>query len=213
MPATRPGTSRRVAAGTIALAAAALATVAGLTACGSASAPAGPAHSGTSGSGTSGSGASGSSASGQCAQPGLTVSVDTAAAGSAAGSTYYPIDVTNSSGASCRLDGYPAAWLATSAGHRIGGAAARDRGVTPHAVRLRPGGTAHAWLQVAAAGNYPPGECHPVTAHRLLVRLPGASRTRSVRLALPACSATQRGTSILTVQPIVAGRGKRGSAQ
>jgi len=192
------------------LAVAALA-VAGLAACGSASAP-GQAGSGQAGSGQAGSG-SGQAASGQCAQPGVKVSVDMKAAGTAAGSTFYPIDITNSSGTSCRLKGYPAAWLATSAGHRIGGAAARDRAVTPHQVRLAPGGTAHAWLQVAAAGNFPPGTCHPVTAHRLTVRLPGGGGPVSVRLTMPACSATIAGHGILTVQPVTAGRGQRGTAQ
>jgi hypothetical protein len=141
------------------------------------------------------------------------VSVDVKAAGSAAGSTFYPIDITNASAVSCRLKGYPVAWLATSAGHRIGGAAVRDRAVAPHQVRLRPGGTAHAWLQVAAAGNYPPGTCHPVTAHRLTVRLPGGGGPMSVPLTMPACSATVAGHGILTVQPVAAGRGKRGTAQ
>jgi hypothetical protein len=178
--------------------------VTGLAACGSGSAPgqAGAGHSPAAG-----------AASGRCAQPWVKVSVDMTAAGTAAGSTFYPIDITNSSAVSCRLNGYPAAWLATSAGLRIGGAAVRDRAVTPHQVRLRPGGTAHAWLQVAAAGNFPPGTCHPVTAHRLTVRLPGGGGPTSVRLTMPACSAAMGGHGILTVQPVTAGRGRRGTAQ
>jgi Protein of unknown function (DUF4232) len=204
----RPG-----AASLAGLAVAALAAV-GLAACGSVSDP-GQAGSGQAGTGQAGTGhsAAGHAASGRCAMPGVKVSVDIGAAGTAAGSTFYPIDITNSSTVSCRLEGYPAAWLATSAGHRIGGAAVRDQAVTPHQVRLRPGGTAHAWLQVAAAGNFPPGTCHPVTAHRLSVRLPGGGGPMSVRLTMPACSATIAGHGILTVQPVAAGRGRRGTAQ
>jgi hypothetical protein len=65
----------------------------------------------------------GSTADGVCAASSLKVTVDDQAAGAAAGSTYYPIDFTNKSGADCRLDGYPGAWFATSAGHQIGTAA------------------------------------------------------------------------------------------
>jgi hypothetical protein len=180
--------------------------VAVLAGCGSASAP------GQAGAG-GGQAGSGRAGSGRCAQSGVKVSVDMGAAGTAAGTTFYPIDITNSSAVSCRLEGYPAAWLTTAAGHRIGGAAVRDQTVTPRQVRLRPGGTAHAWLLVAAAGNYPVGTCHPVTAHRLTVRLPGGSGPLSVRLTTPACSAAIGGHGILTVQPVTAGRGQRGTAQ
>jgi Protein of unknown function (DUF4232) len=198
-----PSRGGRLALAVAGLAVAGLA-VAGLAGCGSASAP------GQAGGGQAG---GGQAAGGLCAQPGVKVSVDISAAGTAAGTTFYPIDITNSSAVSCRLKGYPAAWLATSAGHRIGGAAVNDRAVAPHQVRLRPGGTAHAWLQVAAAGNFPPGTCHPVTAHRLAVRLPGGGGPVSVRLTMPACSATIGGHGILTVQPVAAGRGRRGTAQ
>jgi hypothetical protein len=192
---------RRGRATVLAAAAAGLA-LAGLAGCGSggapASAPAGPA---------------GPSASGWCTARHVTVSLDPASAGVTAGSTFYPIDFTNTSGASCRLTGYPAAWLEGSAGHRIGAAAARDRAVTPHRIRLQPGATAHAWLQVAAAANLPPGQCHQVTAHWLTVRLPGGSGQQAeVPVALPTCSSARAGR-ILTVQPIVAGRGRRGTAQ
>jgi hypothetical protein len=66
---------------------------------------------------------------------------------------------------------------------------------------------------VASAGNLPPGRCHQVTAHWLSIRLPGGSSAKAVvPVALPACSSARAG-HILTVQPIVAGRGRRGTAQ
>ncbi len=152
------------------------------------------------------------STSGDCTASGLTVTVDTSAAGAAAGSTYYPIDFTNASDASCRLDGYPDAWFASSAGQRIGDAAAWDHSVSARPVPLPPGATAHAWLQVTDAANYPAKACRPVTARMLLVRAPGAAGASPVHHAFPACAAAMHGHGILTVQPVLPGRGSRGSA-
>jgi hypothetical protein len=45
-----------------------------------------------------------------------------------------------------------------------------------HEVKLVAGGVAHAWLQVAEAGNYPAATCQPVTAHWLRVYAPGETR-------------------------------------
>lgn len=177
----------------------ALFVLAGVAACGSAA-------------GHAGAGGGGGTAGGACTASNLRVTIDTAAAGAAAGSTYYPIDFTNSSGVSCRIDGYPGAWFATSAGDQIGNTAARDRGVRAHPIALRPGATAHAWLQVVAAANYPVKTCHPVTAHVLRIRVPGAAAVISVRHAFPACAAAMPGHGILAVQPVAPGRGRRRAA-
>jgi hypothetical protein len=157
--------------------------------------------------------APGASVSGTCPASRLKVTIDIGAAGAAAGSTYYPIEFTNASAVSCRLDGYPDAWFGTSAGHRIGAAAGRDRGVTAHPVHLPPGATAHAWLQVTDAANYPAKACRPVIAHVLLIRAPGAASASPVRRAFPACAAAMHGHGILTIQPVLPGRASRGSAQ
>jgi Protein of unknown function (DUF4232) len=198
-----PRPARRFTA--IGTACAAVLVMAGVAACGPAGGQAGASAGG-------GAGAGGSTAAGACAPSSLRVTVDAAAAGSAAGSTFYPIDFTNGSGVSCRLDGYPDAWFATSAGHRIGSPASRDRAVTARPVALRPGATAHAWLQVTAAANYPAKACRPVTAHWLRIRVPGAAAVRAVRHAFPACAAAMHGHGILTVQPVAPGRGRRGAA-
>jgi hypothetical protein len=193
----RPGQARRLtvlsAAGGAAL------VMAGVAACGSAAGPAAG-------------GGVGGTPNGACAASDLKVTVNAGAAGAAAGSTYYPIDFTNASGVSCRLDGYPDAWFVTSAGRPIGAPAARDYGVTSRPVSLPPGATAHAWLQVTDAANYPAAACRPVTAHVLRIRAPGAAGASSVRRAFPACAAAIHGRGILTVQPVVAGPGSRGSA-
>ena len=187
-PQHRPRTGRRRA---VTAACSAAMITAGVVACGSAGHPA---------------------AAGACAPSGLRVTVDASEAGAAAGSTYYPIDFTNASGASCRLDGYPAAWFATSAGQRLGDAAARDRDVSARPVTLAPGATAHSWLQVTAAANYPAKACQPVTAHMLLIRAPGVTGASRIRRAFPACAGAMHGHGILRVQPVLPGRGNRGSA-
>ncbi len=191
-PCPYPGPGRRPRA--VAAACSAAFIMAAAAACGSAGDPAG------------------TSASRDCAASGLRVTVDASAVGTAAGSTYYPIDFTNASGVDCRLDGYPDAWFASSAGQRIGDAAAWDHSVSARPVPLPPGATAHAWLQVTDAANYPAKACRPVTARMLLVRAPGAAGASPVHHAFPACAAAMHGHGILTVQPVLPGPGARGSA-
>jgi hypothetical protein len=140
------------------------------------------------------------------------VRVDFAAEGVAAGTDYYPIEVTSAAATGCRLDGYPGAWFATGDGHRIGVSAARDAAVAVRPVQLLPGGTAHAWLQIANAANYPATTCHPVTVHWLVVRVPGVTSVVAVRHAFLTCAADMDGRGIITVQPLAAGLARRGSA-
>jgi hypothetical protein len=157
-------------------------------------------------------GPAGASPPGKCTASELIVTLDVKAAGTAAGSTYYPINFTNASAARCSMDGYPDTWLATGTGRPIGDPATRDHSVSARPVPLAPGATAHAWLQVTDAANYPARACHPVTASMLLVRAPGAKMPSQVWRAFPACAAAMHGHSILSVQPVRPGRGTRGSA-
>jgi Protein of unknown function (DUF4232) len=148
-----------------------------------------------------------------CAASSLRVTLDFHAAGAAAGSAFVPLDFTNLSRSACQLAGYPVVSFATGAsGSRVGTAAALDRSVKVRSVALAPGATAHAWLQVIDAQNYPATKCHPVTADGLRVDLPGQHGTSFLSHAFPACSAAMRGSQILTVQPIQPGRARRGSA-
>ena len=96
------------------------------------------------------------------------MTVDDSQASGAAGSTYYPLDFTNKSGTACQLYGYPGVSFVTAgagAGQQVGVAARRSQAFTKVTVRLAPGGTAHAWLQVTVAANYPASSCGPVTVH------------------------------------------------
>jgi Domain of unknown function (DUF4232) len=143
-----------------------------------------------------------------CRAPGLLVTLNTAAAGVAAGSEYLPVDFTNGTWASCRLAGYPGVALVTRpGGRRIGGLVTRYAGLRVRRLLLAPGETAHAWLLVAAASNYPPARCRPVAARWLRVRAPRQGGYDYVRHSFLACAHA----SILTVQPVQLGRGVRGT--
>jgi hypothetical protein len=146
-----------------------------------------------------------------CQSAGLKVTVDTSQAGGAAGSTYYPVNFTNTSGAPCGLDGYPGMSFVTaagSAGRQIGAAAQQNPAFGKLSIRLPAGGDAHAWLQVAQAGNYPASACQPVTAHWLRVFPPGDTVASYVDVSLGACASAS--TSLLTVTPVRSGHGIRG---
>jgi hypothetical protein len=146
-----------------------------------------------------------------CRSAALKVTVDTRQAGGAAGSVYYPVNFTNTSGAPCGLYGYPGMSFVTAdgnAGRQIGAAAQRDPAFGNLPVRLPAGGVAHAWLQIAQAGNYPASACQPMTAHWLRVFPPGDTAATYVGVSFGACAAAS--TRLLTVTPVRSGQGVRG---
>jgi Protein of unknown function (DUF4232) len=203
----------------------------GTAAAGSASSSGGPGSSGSGGSGApgvpDGTGSPGStarasasaSASGSasattaCAAAGLRVRLDTAAGGVAAGTYYVALEFTNTTGRPCELAGYPAVALTSgAAGQQIGTEAAVNRAVRVSNVRLAPGATAHAWLQVSDAANYPAGTCRPVMAAGIRVVVPGSESASYLPHRVPACKGALGGSQILTVQPVQQGRARRGTA-
>lgn len=147
-----------------------------------------------------------------CQPTSLQVTVNAGQAGGAAGSTFYPVDFTNTSSSPCGLYGYPGMSFVTagnSGGRQIGAAAQRNPGFGKVAVRVAAGGMAHAWLQVAGAGNYPASACQPVTVHWLRVFAPGETQALYVNHAFAACSSA--GAPLLTVMPVRPGRGVQGT--
>jgi hypothetical protein len=147
-----------------------------------------------------------------CKTSSLKLSVDNSQADGAAGSTYYPVDFTNTSAAECALTGYPGVSFVSAAngtGRQIGAAAQRDPQFDSVVVRLDPGGHAHAWLQVAEAGNYPASTCQPVTAHGLRVYPPDETAASYVTQEFNACASTS--ATVLTILPMRAGVATRGS--
>lgn len=147
-----------------------------------------------------------------CQPASLQVTVNASQAGGAAGSTYYPVDFTNTSSSPCGLYGYPGMSFVTAGdggGRQIGAAAQQNPGFGKVAVRLAAGGMAHAWLQVAQAGNYPASACQPVTAHWLRVFAPGETQPLYVSHAFDACSSAS--AQLLTVTPVRSGQGVQGT--
>jgi hypothetical protein len=116
--------------------------------------------------------------------------VNKAKAGGAAGSVYYPLDLTNTSGSTCTVFGYPGVSFVTGPSGGLLGRAAHRNPVAPAAmVTLAPGQTAHATLQVAEAGNYDPAQCKPVAAHWLRIYPPNQTAPLYAQFTTQACSA------------------------
>jgi hypothetical protein len=137
--------------------------------------------------------------------------VNDSQAGGTAGSAYYPLNFTNTSATACEMYGYPGVSFAaapSAAGRQIGAAAERTEAFTKVKVRLAPGATAHAWIKVSFAGDYPASLCQPVTADWLRVYPPGETVAGYVGHSFSACSA--KGVSQLTVLPVRAGQGLAG---
>jgi hypothetical protein len=146
-----------------------------------------------------------------CRADSLRVTVDPRQAGGTAGSAYYPLDFTDISRSACTMYGYPGISFVTSHGVRarqIGAAAGRNPAFGKVTVRLAAGGVAHAWLQVAEAGNYPPSVCRPVRAHWLRVFAPGQTVASFLNYTADACASAK--VPLLTVMPVRAGRGVQG---
>ena len=146
-----------------------------------------------------------------CRPGALKVALDATQTGGAAGSVYYPVNFTNTSDTPCGLYGYPGMSFVTGAGstgHQIGATAQRNPAFGKLPIRLPAGGVAHAWLQVAQAGNYPASACRPVTAHWLRVFPPGDTVASYVDVSLSACASAS--APLLTVTPVRSGYGVRG---
>lgn len=162
---------------------------------------------------TSSAAPSSSAAAAGCATGNLKAAIVTGEGGAAAGSTYYPLNLTNTGSSPCSLFGYPGlSWVTAPSGSQIGRAATRNPVLTPASVVLAPGQTAHVTIQVVDAQNYDKSTCQPVTAHWLKIFPPGQFTALYVKFSALTCSAklpTKLG-STLTVDAVKAGQGKAG---
>ncbi len=148
-----------------------------------------------------------------CSPADLSAAVNSSRGGAAAGSTYYPLNFTNTSKSSCYLYGYPGVSFVTSpSGSQIGEPASRNPAVAPSTVILSPGGTAHVTIQVVDALNYSKSDCKPVTAHWLKVYPPGQFTALYVKFSSLTCSAQLPAKlgSPLTVDAVKGGQGQPG---
>ncbi len=148
-----------------------------------------------------------------CATGNLKAAVVTGEGGAAAGSTYYPVNLTNTGSSSCSLFGYPGvSWVSGPSGSQIGQPATRNPVITPATVVLAPGQTAHVTIQVVDAGNYDKSTCQPVTAHWLKIFPPGQFTALYVKFSAQTCSAKlpSKLGSPLSVDAVKSGQGKTG---
>ena len=148
-----------------------------------------------------------------CSSSALTAHVDVAQGGAAAGSTYVPIDFTNTSASACTMDGYPGvSFVRSPSGAQLGNPATRNTAGAPAMVTLAPGGVAHAILRVAAAGDYSQSACTPVTAHWLKIFPPNQATAIYAHYDVQACSASlpARLGSQLDVYVVRPGAGQAG---
>jgi hypothetical protein len=123
----------------------------------------------------------------------------------AAGSSYYPLEFTNSSSVTCSLYGYPGVSFVTASGAQVGMAAVEDPTYPRQLVMLTPGSTVHAELRVTDAQNYPPSTCQPATVNRLRIFPPGQTSPLYISFTAMACSSTS--VPILSVQTVQPGNG------
>lgn len=119
--------------------------------------------------------------------------------GGTAGSTFYPLELSNVGHSACTLNGFPGVSAVGSGGGQLGPAASRNN-QRHGTVTLAPGATAHAILRVVDAGAVCSSS---VTASSLKIFAPGATRSQSILFSFAACP--HRG--VLVVGPVRAGVG------
>ncbi len=136
-----------------------------------------------------------------CKTSGLVIWSNNGAGGGTAGSVFYKIKLTNLSGHTCTLTGFPRVAAVNLAGRRIGASAQHEAGQKPKTVKLANGSTASAQLRIVDASNFSPSACHPVTAAGLRVTPPGQSKSKLVPLPFATCArAAQHTLSVAVVR-------------
>jgi len=114
----------------------------------------------------------------RCVTSRLVVSLDSRGSG-AAGSTYYRLKLTNVSGHTCSLAGFPGVSGVGIVGRQIG-SSARDHAGSASPITLRNHATATAILRIVDVGNYPQARCHRVMAAGLRVYPPNQKVSKVV---------------------------------
>ena len=106
----------------------------------------------------------------------------------AAGSTYYDLTLTNTSGQVCRTGGFGGVSLVGDGnGTQIGAPADRTEPGKVRAITLRPDGRATATLRVTNAENYSPSKCDPAAAEGFRVYPPNETHAAYVAQGSTGC--------------------------
>jgi len=137
-----------------------------------------------------------------CATTGLKLTVG--AANGAAGTIFYPLDFTNTSGSACTMYGYPGvAFVSSPGGSQIGAPANRRIAAAPTVITVAPGATAHATLAVSDVliGN----NCkHQLQVNWVQVYPPGRFKALFAPLSRSGCadkSLVTMGVTTVTSEP------------
>lgn len=139
-----------------------------------------------------------------CATSGLAVKLGPG--NGAAGSTYFPIQFTNTSGAACSLFGYPGVSFVTGTnGSQIGLAARRDSTQPAQNIVLAPKAAAHATLRIVDALNFTVASCHLTTAHALKIFPPGQTAALFISFTSKTCASSSPSDQVLFIQTISSG--------
>jgi Protein of unknown function (DUF4232) len=125
--------------------------------------------------------------------------------GQTAGSTYYQLEISNISGATCTLYGFPGVSARGGGGKLLGSPAGRAPGHTELLVTLAPYQTAHVILQITDVGNFSPSACHPTNAFSLRVYAPGDYSWMEFPFSFQACA--KPGPIFMHVSTTIAGTG------
>jgi hypothetical protein len=139
-----------------------------------------------------------------CPTSGLVVWLNPGSGGGAAGSFYYTLELTNLSGGSCTLLGYPGVSGVSLSGTQIGSPASRaPGGGSSKTITLANGGTADITLRIVDVLNFPTSRCRPTTAAGLRVYPPGQKASKIVPFPFKGCS--KSGTVYINVSAARAG--------
>jgi hypothetical protein len=120
------------------------------------------------------------------------------------GGTAYQLELSNVSGRTCTLYGFPGVSAIGTNGRQMGRAAQRDYADPARLVTLGRGATAHVLLRITNVANFPAASCQPATAVGLRVYPPNAFRSVVVPFTFRGC---QKGGAYLFVRTTVAGTG------
>jgi hypothetical protein len=139
-----------------------------------------------------------------CTASDLGVWVAISRGGVAAGSVYYPLELTNLSGHACSLDGYPGVSALSRAGTQQGSPASRYQAGTPRTVVIAAGATAHAQFLWSDGAVYTAPGCDPTSdVQTLRVYPPGQRSATSALFSLEVCS--RAGVTYMSVGPVEPG--------
>ena len=126
------------------------------------------------------------------------------AAEGAAGSTFVPVRMTNTSGRPCRTGGFGGVSLVISPrSEPVGAPADRVQQDTAKPIVLKPGGHADATLRITEAGSSPSAKCHPTPTQGLRVYPPNETHAAYVPHRATACASTK--VHLLELRPYQAG--------